>query len=44
MNIAHILKDDGWHYIRCYKKGWHWIDYYTKEIIDKKLIYNIENR
>jgi len=44
MSIAHVLKDGEWYYIRCYKKGWHWIDYDTKEIIDKRLIYNIENR
>ena len=42
MNKAHILKDGEWFYIRCYKKGYNWIDYYTKEIIDKKLIHWIE--
>jgi hypothetical protein len=42
MNIAHCLREGVWWYIRCYKRGNDWVDYYTGEVIDRRLIYNIE--
>jgi len=42
MYIIKIKKDGEWLYITAYKDGNNWRDYYTNEIINKDLIYEIQ--